>query len=144
MKFQTTSRPDHTWPDALTRIWENSWPGSARVPNLRVCEHPPFQGWHTQGVKGESTSCRGTVWSAWQKPPVNRTRRMYRAARKGKWSPRGTVMTVLTYPGVRPGEQARLVKTVNIQVRCAAAHPGQDRRLPGEATHSRLQQATSA
>ena len=29
-----------------------------------------------------------------------------------------------------PGEQARLVKTVNIQVRWAAAQPGQDRRLP--------------
>ena len=39
---------------------------------------------------------------------------------------------------VRPGEQARLVKTVNIQVRWAAAHPGQDRRLPGVVTDSRL------
>ena len=44
---------------------------------------------------------------------------------------------------VRPGEQARLVKTVNIQVRWAAAQPGQDRRLPSVATHSRLQRATS-
>ena len=42
------------------------------------------------------------------------------------------------------GEQARLVKTVNIQVRWAAAHPGQDRRHPGVVTHSRLKQATSA
>ena len=40
---------------------------------------------------------------------------------------------------VRLGEQARLVKTVNIPVRWAAAHPGQDRRLPSVATHSRLQ-----
>ena len=39
---------------------------------------------------------------------------------------------------VRLGEQARLVKTDNIQVRWAAAHPGQDRRLPSVATHSRL------
>ena len=31
-----------------------------------------------------------------------------------------------------------LVKTVNIQVRWAAAQPGQDRRLPSVATHSRL------
>ena len=44
---------------------------------------------------------------------------------------------------VRPGEQARLVKTVNIQVTWAAAHPGQDRQLPRVATHSRLQRATS-
>ena len=45
--------------------------------------------------------------------------------------------------GDAPGEQARLVKTVNIQVRWAAAEPGQDRRLPSVATHSRLQRATS-
>ena len=31
---------------------------------------------------------------------------------------------------VRPGEQARLVKTVKIQLRWAAAQPQQDRRLP--------------
>ena len=28
--------------------------------------------WHTQGVKDELTSCRGTILSAWQKPPVRR------------------------------------------------------------------------
>ena len=39
---------------------------------------------------------------------------------------------------VRLGEQARLVKTVKIQVRWAAAQPGQDRRLPSVVTHSRL------
>ena len=44
---------------------------------------------------------------------------------------------------VRLGEQARLVKTVKIQVRWAAAQPGQDRRLPSVATHSRLLRATS-
>ena len=42
-------------------------------------------------------------------------RRKNRVARKGKWPPRGTVTTVLTYPEVRLGEQARLVKTVKIQ-----------------------------
>ena len=36
-----------------------------------------------------------------------------------------------------------LVKTVNIQVRWAAAQPGQDRRLPSVATYSRLYRATS-
>ena len=30
-------------------------------------------------------------------------RRKNRAARKGEWSPRGTGMTVLTYPGIRQG-----------------------------------------
>ena len=30
------------------------------------------------------------------------------------------------------------MKTVNILVRWAAAHPGQDRRLPGVVTHSTL------
>ena len=35
------------------------------------------------------------------------------------------------------------MKTVNIQVRWAAAQPGRDRRLPGVVTHSRLQRATS-
>ena len=39
---------------------------------------------------------------------------------------------------VRLGEQARLVKTVNIQVRWATAQPGQDRWLPSVVTHSRL------
>ena len=35
------------------------------------------------------------------------------------------------------------MKTVNIQVSWVAAHPGQDRRFPSVATHSRLQRATS-
>ena len=35
--------------------------GLARVPNLRVCEHPSQWGWHTRGEKDELTSCRGTV-----------------------------------------------------------------------------------
>ena len=35
------------------------------------------------------------------------------------------------------------MKTVNIQVRWAAAQPGQDRRLPSVATHSRLWRAIS-
>ena len=42
-----------------------------------------------------------------------------------------------------PGKQARLVKTVNVQVKWAAPHPGQDRRLPSVVTHSRLKRATS-
>ena len=44
---------------------------------------------------------------------------------------------------VRLGEQARLVKTVNIQVRWAAAQPGQDRRLPSVVTRPRPQRASA-
>ena len=46
--------------------------GLVRVPNLRVCKHLYRSGSHTQGRKDELTSCRGTVQSAWQKPPVSR------------------------------------------------------------------------
>ena len=71
-------------------------------------------------------------------------RRENRAARNCKWSPRGTGNRQSSPTlDVRLGEQARLVKTVNIQVRWAAAQPGQDRRLPSVATHSRLWRATS-
>ena len=55
-------------------------------------------GWHTQGVKDELTSCRGTVQSAWQKPPVSRKGGRAGLPKKGKWPPRGTGTTVLTYP----------------------------------------------
>ena len=70
-------------------------------------------------------------------------RRKSRAARKGKWPPRGTGRQSSPTLEVRLEEQARLVKTVKIQVRWAAAQPGQDRRFPSVATHSRLQRATS-
>ena len=46
--------------------------GLARVPNLRVCEHPLGFGVAHAEEKDELTSCRGTVQSAWQKPPVRR------------------------------------------------------------------------
>ena len=47
-------------------------------------------------------------------------RRENRAAREGKWPLRGMGTTVLTYPGSAPRKQARLVKTVTIQVKWAA------------------------
>ena len=40
-------------------------------PRTCVCANTLSVGWHTQGGKGELTSCRGTVLSAWQKPPVS-------------------------------------------------------------------------
>ena len=109
-----------------------------RVPNLRVCKHRPA--WVTQGMKDELTSCRGTVQ---QKPPVRRKGGRAGLPKNCKWPPRGTWTTVFTFAGSAPRDQARLVKTVNIQVRWAAAHLGQDRRLSSVVTHSRLQRATS-
>ena len=91
-----------------------------------------------QGGKDEFTSCRGTVKSAWQKPPVRR--KGGRAGLLARVSGRHVVRGRQSSPTlkVRLGEQARLVKTVNIQVRWAAVQPGQDRRLPSVVTHSRL------
>ena len=109
-----------------------------------ACVQTPFpRRWHTQGEKDELTSCRGTVLSAWQKPPVRRKGGRDGLPAKGKWPPRGMGTTVLTYPGSARRYQARLVKTVKIQVRWAAPHPRQDPRLPGVVTHSRLKRATS-
>ena len=84
-----------------------------------------------------------TVLSAWQKPPVRR--KGGRAGLPARVSGRHVVRGRQSSPTleVLPGEQARLVKTVKIQVRWAAAQPGQDRRLPSVVTHSRLQRATS-
>ena len=113
--------------------------GLARVPNLRVCEHP-FTSWGgtRRGGKDELTSCRGTVQSAWRKPPVRR--KGGRAGLPARVSGRSVVRGPQSSPTleVRLGEQARLVKTVKIKVRWAAAQPGQDRRLPSVATHSGL------
>ena len=50
------------------------------------------------GEKDELTSCRGTVKSAWQKPPASREGGRAGLPKKGKWPPRGTGTTVLTYP----------------------------------------------
>ena len=56
---------DFWWPGGKLHIPqgrpETGGGGLARVPNLRVCEHPYRSGWHTQGGKEELTSCRGTV-----------------------------------------------------------------------------------
>ena len=60
-------------------------------------------------------------------------RRKSRAARKGKWPPRGTGTTVLTYPGSAPRGTGKAGENGQIQVRWAAAQPGQDRRLDTKA-----------
>ena len=101
--------------------------GLARVLNL--CDHLGVWGWHTQGREG------------WINILPKGGRPGQPARVSGRHEERGRQSSPTRE--VRPGEQAKLVKTVNIQVRWAAAQPGQDRRLPSVATHSRLQRATS-
>ena len=109
-----------------THIYNKRRRGTREGPEpAYVCKHRSCPAWHTQERKGELTSCRGTVWPRVSKTSSETQRRQSRAARKGKWSPRGTVnRQAAPILEVRLGEQARLVKTVNIQVRWAAAHPG--------------------
>ena len=42
------------------------------VPEPACVQTPKLWEWHMQGRKHELTSCRGTVQSAWQKPPARR------------------------------------------------------------------------
>ena len=67
-------------------------------------------------------------------------RRKSRAARKGKWPPRGTGTTVLTHRRSAPRGTGKAGENGQNsgEVRLAAAQPGQDRRLPSVVTHSRL------
>ena len=67
-----------------------------------VCVQTPIQQGGTKGWKDELTSCRGTVKSSWQKPPVRRKGGRAGLHQKGKWPPHGTETTVLTYPGSAP------------------------------------------
>ena len=63
----------------------------------------PFRlGWHMQREKGELTSCRCTVQSAWQYLQLV-AKEEEPGCPKGKWPPRGTGTTVLTYPRSAPG-----------------------------------------
>ena len=63
-------------------------------PEPACVQTPLRSGWHTQGGNDELTSCRGTVSET----------KGGRAGlpKKGKWPPRGTGTTVLTYPGSAP------------------------------------------
>ena len=85
-------------------------------------------------VRGtESPRHAVNVQSAWQE--TSSQTNGGRTARKGEWSPRGTGMTVVTYPGMRPGNrqgengqysgemggQLTLDKTVGS--RCVVTHP---------------------
>ena len=92
--------------------------GLARVPNLRVCEHP-FTSWGGTRREGKMNEHPAVVPSSrrGQKPPVRR--KGGRAGLPARASGRHVVRGRQSSPTleVRLGEQARLVKTVNIQVR---------------------------
>ena len=64
--------------------------GPAMVPNLRVCKHFYFMGWHTQGEKDELNVLPWYRPVGVEKTSSETQRRKSRAARKAKWSPRGT------------------------------------------------------
>ena len=92
--------------------------GQARVP--RVCKTPFCSVAHAR----REGSRRGKV------PPVRCTDAgaKNRAARKGKWSPRGTAMTVLTYP-------CRTASHVSVAVRVCArvtSNVGENGQKTGE------------
>ena len=127
------------WPgDAVPKAGLQQAAADSQGSRTCVCANTqPGRGGTRRGGKDELTSCRGTVQSSWQKPPVRR--KGGRAGLPARVSGRHVVRGRQSSPTleVRLGE-ARLVKTVNIQVRWAAAQPGQDRRLPNVATHSRL------
>ena len=125
------------------RTWPGGWVPKAGVQQAaadsrgsRTCVCT-----NTFMLRGGTRKGGKTVWSAWQEPPVRRKRG--RAGLPARVSGRRVVQGRQSSPvlEVRLGEQARLVKTVNIHVRWAAAQPGQDCRLPS--VDSRLQRATS-
>ena len=107
-----------------------------------VCAITFDAGWH-----GELTSCRGTVLSAWQKPPVRRKKEEELGCPQryvvATWclddSPHLSLpRTAAVFTGGRgtaPGQQGRLV---------SALHPGQDRRLPDVVTRPRPWRVTWA
>ena len=110
--------------------------GLARVPNLRVCYHLGCWGGTCRG--GRMNEHPAVVTSSRRGKNLQLVAR--RAGLPARVSGRHVVRGRQSSPTleVRLGEQARLVKTVKIQVKWAAAQPGQDRRLPSVVTHSRL------
>ena len=145
--------PDDGQGDGVPKACHQQAAADSRGSRTCVCANTSSAGWHMQGEKDELTSCRGTVQSAWQYlqwvakegEPDCPQRVSGRHVVRGRQSSPIPAQASCVSVAVRraPGKQARLVKTVNIQVKWAAAHPGQDRRLPSVATHSRLYRATS-
>ena len=112
--------------------------GLVRVPNLRVCKHLFPEGWHTQGGKDELTSCRGTVWSAWQKPPVRR--KGGRAGLPARVSGRHVVRgrQSLTYPRSAPRGTGKAGENGQHSGEVSGSSAWTRPSAPSVATHSRL------
>ena len=121
------------WPgEWVSKAWAQQAAADSRGSRTCVCANTYSAGWHTQGEKDELTSFRGTVQSAWQKPPVSRKGGRAGLPKKRKWPPRGTGTTVLTYP-------CPTSSRVSVAVRgCARVRGKADRRLSNVVTHSRL------
>ena len=109
--------------DGVPKACQKQGAAGPRGSRTCVCANTFGGGWHMQVCKDELTSCRGTVQSAWQKPPVRR--KGGRAGLPARVSGRHVVRGRQSSPTleVRLAEQARLVKTVKIQVRWAARSP---------------------
>ena len=71
-------------------------------PEPACVQTPLVHGWHTQGRKDPWYRLVGVA-----KTSSETQRRKSRAARKGKWPPRGTGTTVLTYPRSAPRGTAK-------------------------------------
>ena len=81
-----------------------SWMGSPRHAinrRRRVCKHLS-SGWHTQGGRMNEHPAVVPSGRRGKKPPVRRKGGRAGLPEKGTWPPRGTVTTVLTYPGSAP------------------------------------------
>ena len=94
----------------------NRWRRTREGPEPARVLPPMLLVWHMHGRKDELTSCRGTVQSAWQKSPVSREGGRAGLPKKGKWQPRGTGTTVLSYPcSSQPCTTARELQTCTLQ-----------------------------
>ena len=123
---------DTVW-KAMNRAWDPGGGGPAVVAHA--------------GTKNELTSCRGTVLSAWQNPPVSRKegRTELPARVNGRhvvWRRQSSPIPVQE-PAVNRDSKvfARVTGKAGENgqhsgEKRATAHPGQDRRLPSVVTHS--------
>ena len=72
--------------------------GGLRVPNLRVCKHPLASGVGHEGGEGRFNVLPWYRLVGVAILPTSREGGRAGLPKKGKWSPRGTRTTVLTYP----------------------------------------------
>ena len=78
------SSQDRGQGDGVPKAGGQQAAADSRRSRTCVCANTQTGGWHMQGEKDELTSCRGTVLSAWHKPPVRRQGGRARLLGKGK------------------------------------------------------------